>query len=335
MPVLRPRPPVQPTVAGPSNGQPPGLAPQIAAPGSRGQDARFDVTGLPQVRPGVYRDAAGYEYDSNGLALGNRPLYNAGLPRADEDYMAYYAGGGGGSGAGGVFSNPYYQQVLAAVNAGGAADAASRRAGIQQLLIAFGLVPEGFNDKYGDVDPLTRELAAKNTTSGISTRARLLDSLQQGNRMGLRALASTGNRRSGSRGYKLRRNQLEFDQRYADALGQVQGQAGTLYSQFAQNEYQRALQLAAAAQFAAQMLPDSGGQGPQIAPTNPYLLQPNDSGYYDVKSMFMPGNTTRQAATRSAALGTGYTQRAAYVPPRTNPYIGTARGAGGGVLRTM
>ena len=255
------KPPYRPS-PGPSLPNPQqGLAPQLAAPGSRGQDARFDISGLPQVRPGVYRDAAGYEYDANGLALGNRPLFNSGLPAADANYEDWWRanpggpGGGGGAGGSSIFGNPYYQQVLAAVNAAAAADAAGRRTGIQQALIGFGEAPTSFSDRYGDIDALTRELAAKNTSSGISTKARLIQALTDENRNTLRGLAARGQRRSGTRGYKLRRNQLKHDQGYSDALSNLLGYTGSLYSQFAQNEYQRALQMASAAQYASQFAP--------------------------------------------------------------------------------
>lgn len=348
MPIRRPMPPSQPSgsTGGSRPGTDKGYAPQLAAPGSRGQDARFDVSGLPQVRPGVYRDAAGVEYDSGGLALGPRPLFNDGLPAADADYQNWWAqnpggpgsGGPGGPGGSNILSNPYYQQVLAAINGAGASDAASRRTGIQQALIAFGLVPENFNDKYGDVDALTRSLADKNTTSGLSTRARLLQSFSDTNRTDLRNLNARGLRRSGTRGYKLRRNQLAFDQQNTDALGQLLGYSGSLYSQFAQNEYQRALQLAEAARFASTQVDPGGGDNSQGEGIPQWF--PNDSGFYDYRDIFL--NPQETFARRQSVAP--YRAAVPYTPRTTRPSTGTNaasppvtyRGTGGGgVFRSM
>ena len=195
--------------------------------------------------------------------------YDTGAPmpgtQLGADGMYSFGGGGGGGGAGGLAGSPYYQQVLAAVNAASTGDAAARRSAIQQALIGFGLVPEGFADKYGDVDALTRSLAEKNTTSGISTRARLLQARSDAIRQFSRSLSARGLRRSGAKGYGLRRRQLEFDQGYSDALGKLLGYTGGLYSQFAGNEYQRQLSLANALAYASQNLgnfaPSGGGGG--------------------------------------------------------------------------
>lgn len=59
------------------------LAPQIYNPGSRGQNARFDIRGLPEVRPGVFSDGV-YEYDANGLALNRPDSFVRGLKPADQ-----------------------------------------------------------------------------------------------------------------------------------------------------------------------------------------------------------------------------------------------------------
>lgn len=63
----------------------PTLAPQTYNRGSRGQDARYCVQGLAQIRPGVFVDNGGFEYDADGLSLGGRsgdPV--PGLKPADE-----------------------------------------------------------------------------------------------------------------------------------------------------------------------------------------------------------------------------------------------------------
>lgn len=344
MPILRPRPPVQPSGGATAPGS--GVAVKVANKGTNGSDPRFSIAGLTKIDGNRYQDGAGNIFDDSGRMLsGNWALLadTPGLPPSNqsESYSIYTSqapGGGGSGGAGGssVLSNPYYQQVLAAINAANAADSASRRTGLQQALISFGLVPENFNDKYGDVDALTRSLAEKNTTSGLSTRARLLASLKENNRLGLRSLASRGLRRSGARGFKLRRNQLEFDQQHSDALGNLLGYAGNLYSQFAQNEYQRALQLASAAQYASSQIDPGFGSDGDGGYVNPYLLMPPPEGQaWNPRQMFQGGPTQvnpyasvvgRAPRTQPASSGVPTYP----VEPRRFP-----AGGGGGPLRTM
>lgn len=141
-------------------------------------------------------------------------------------------------------SNPYYQQVLAAVNAGGLADAANTRAAIQQALVGFGFVPGGFKDKLGALDATTRALIQKNTDTGISGYARLLEGRSEGIKGLVNRLQARGLRRSGAKGYGLRKNQLDFDRNFADAVANLLGQTGGMYSQYAQNEAARQQQLA-------------------------------------------------------------------------------------------
>lgn len=126
---------------------------------------------------------------------------------------------------------PYYQSVLANVNAQNAAAGQNRREAIQQALIRFGLVPEGFQDRYGDIDPATRTLAGENTATGISTQARLLEARKEAIRQFSRSLAARGLRRSGARGFGLRKRQLDYDRANTDALDEllafIRGQYGT------------------------------------------------------------------------------------------------------------
>lgn len=256
-----------------------GLAIPVSNPGTNGSDMRYYLGNLQKLPNGNYTDGV-YEYDSNGLAI-NRPNSPvAGLPPANQsesyNIWAMPSGGGGGAGTsptggggGALTGSPYYQQVLAATNSAAAADAAARRAAIQQALISFGLVPEGFQDKYGDIDPLTRELAEKNTSSGLSTRARLLEARSEAIRQFSRGLSARGLRRSGAKGYGLRKRQLDFDRSYSDSLGKLLGYTGGLYNQFASNEYQRQMGLASALAYASQSLGDygSGGGGGYQAPS--------------------------------------------------------------------
>lgn len=218
-----------------------------------GRDARYDVSGLQRLPDGSFTDGV-YRYDSNGLGINRpNPSYDPNLPNANNmngwtpGMAAPASGGGGASGlAGAAISSPWYQQAQAATQAAAAADAANRKAAIQQMLIQFGLVPEGFSDPYGDVDQTTRDLAAANTQSGISAAARLKQALADAQRDSSRRLTAKGLRRSGARGYQMRRNQLGYDQNYSDAVAKLLGLAQGVYSGFAQNEYTRSMNLASA-----------------------------------------------------------------------------------------
>lgn len=227
------------------------LAPQVSNPGTQGQNARYNIRGLTQVRPGVYSDGT-YMYDSNGLSLNRPDTYVAGLPAANNNGPGG-PGVGSGIGAGGgnalyssAVNSPWYQQALAATRALDAAAAASRKSGVQQALIQFGLVPEGFNDQYGDVDATTRSLAEANTASGISLYSRLKQALADAQRDSSRRLAARGLRRSGARGYQMRRNQLGYDQSYSDAVSKLLSGVSSLYSNYANSTYQSQMNLAQA-----------------------------------------------------------------------------------------
>lgn len=207
-----------------------------------GSDARYDVSQMtPEER---------LNFDSEGRPLGSdnpdQWVWTPGLPGArggnDNSHMGQPGGGSGGTVGGSA--NPYFQQTQSILNAQGSADAADTRAAIQQALVSFGLVPEGFQDKMGALDDLTRDLIAKNTKSGISTHARLLEGRADHIRDLVNRLTSKGLRRSGARGYGLRRGQLDFDRIFQDALAQLQGHTGGLYKNYANNEYNRQLQLA-------------------------------------------------------------------------------------------
>ena len=266
----------------------PGLVKTVNA--EDGSDARYDVSQMQATGDGRYT-VGGYYFDSEGRPLGaNTPGSNEwtpGLPGARG------GGGPGGTGAGGgaggpLLNSPYYQQVLAATNSAGAADSAARRSAIQQALISFGLVPEGFQDKYGDIDALTRDLAAKNTTSGLSTRARMLEARSDAIKQFSRGLSSRGLRRSGAKGYGLRRRQLDFDRSYSDALGKLLGHTGGLYNQFAANEYQRQLGLAAALANASQSLGDYGDRSSSSGSRQSFSYDPN----YSLAKYVSPSNIT-------------------------------------------
>lgn len=140
-------------------------------------------------------------------------------------------------------NSPYYQQAAAAARAANDNYGLDRQAGIRALLTAYGELPAGFIDKYGDLDQATKASIAANTTSGLSTVARLKQARDDAQRTMLRGLAAKGLRRSGARGYQLNRNQLAFDQAKQDAINQLLGNTKGLYSNYTQNVYNTGQQL--------------------------------------------------------------------------------------------
>ena len=98
-------------------------------------------------------------------------------------------------------------------------------------------------------------------------------------------------RGSGSKGFGLRRGQLDFDRVFQDSLSQLLGYTGGLYSTYANNQYNRQLQLAQTLFQLAQQYAGRGGGGSSggggggggQAPTAPPGRPP--SGYVD------PSNT--------------------------------------------
>lgn len=195
----------------------------------------------------------GWDYD-NG-----RPMPGAVL---GEDGL-YVLGGGSGGGGGGAatINNPYYQQLQSLLTAQGSAEAANFRNMIQQALIGYGLIPEKFNDKFGALDALTKSLIAKNTESGISTYARLLEDKRHGVKDLMNRLNARGLRRSGARGFGLRKNQLTADRALADSLQGLMQYINNAYGTYTGNEYQRQMQLLQAAMQYA-----SGSSGSTVAP---------------------------------------------------------------------
>lgn len=230
------------------------LAPQIANVGTMGQDARYDTTGLEQIGGGYTTDGT-YVYDPNGLST-NRPNdYVDGLPaandhRADGSYGPGGSGGGGGGFGGDLTANPYYQQYMAQMQATDAADLSGVKSALQQLLIQFGLVPQGFQDKYGALDDTIKQLIQKNTDTGISAYARLLQQKDDAQRAAIQNLAKRGLTHSGEKGFDLRRGTLDWNRSYSDALNTVLGSANQLQTGYAGRQMDRQTALT---QFLAQL----------------------------------------------------------------------------------
>lgn len=248
-------------------------APQIFNPGNRGQNARYDISGLAwDPERGAYVDDAGYHYDSNGLSLDRPDTFVEGLRGADDmngwtPGMAAPSGGGGGGGSS-IFGNPYFQQYQSSVTAADAADLSDTKSQIQQLLIQFGLVPGNYKDKLGALDDTIRQLIEKNTKSGISQYARLLEGKDDIRRETIGRLSSKGLLRSGSKGYRLRRNQLDYDRTLSDSLSAVLGNANQLQSGYAGRASSRQQGLASFLEQLFSSWRPSGGGG-VAAPTAP------------------------------------------------------------------
>ncbi len=247
----------------------------------------------------------------------------------------WYLGGGGGGGGGAppssadlfqmAIKSPWYQQALAGTEAAGAADSAARRAAIQQVLVQFGQVPGGFADKYGDIDDTTRNLATQNTSSGISAVARLKQALADTQRTGGRQLAAKGLRRSGARGYQMRRNQLGYDQSYSDAVNSLLGGVNKTYGDFAQGEFARSQSLAQALQAAIGNMSSwytprsggsSGGRPPPYSGSQPAAAPT----YYESAAGPSPYQPTSTGGVGGTQPGY-YTGGALYATPTENPKI--------------
>lgn len=185
-------------------------------------------------------------------------------------------------------NNPYYDQLASMYRAQGAAEAAGMRDSIRQMLIGMGLVPEGFSDKFGALDDATRALINKNTATGISTYARLNEQKSMGLKDLINRLNSRGLRRSGARGYGLRKNQLAYDRNLSDVLSQLMQQVGGMYSNYSANEYARQAALIQAAMnywtgsSGSTQNPNGGSQNTSSSSSSPgYVGTRNVTPSYD------------------------------------------------------
>lgn len=209
-----------------------------------GSDARYDVNAAtPDERRQL--DSEGRPLSDN---LPDQWTWTPGLPGARGGDSPSSMGGGGG--VGDLTANPYYQQYQAQNQAADAADLAATKSALQQLLIQFGLVPEGFQDKYGALDDTIKQLIQKNTDTGISGYARLLEGKQDAQRAAINNLARRGLTRSGEKGFDLRRGTMDFNRNYSDALNTVLGSANQLQTGYAGRQMDRQ---SALSQFLAQL----------------------------------------------------------------------------------
>jgi hypothetical protein len=209
-----------------------------------GSDARYDVSQMTEEERS--------HFDGEGRPLGSdyapdQWTWTDGIIGARGGGGA---GGGGGGGGGGMSPDAYFQQVKSMLMAQKQSEEASTKGMLQKLLIGFGMVPEGFEgqDKLGVLDDLTKDLIQKNTSSGISQYARLLEAKGDNTKALIGRLSHTGMRRSGAKGAKLRKGQLDYDRLLSDSLQEVLSQISGAYGNMASNEQQRQMQLLAALQ---------------------------------------------------------------------------------------
>jgi hypothetical protein len=188
------------------------LAPTLYNPGKSGQDARYDISGLP-MRNGVYYDGT-YEYDANGLDLSGRPPDWSARAGADE------MGGGGGAPSSGSYlsGDAEFGQLMQDMKAESISDKAARDAGIKRSFINFGLgnfdlakaaQTTGVGDLASILDPQTLELAKNNQFSVAKRVERGLADRTRDNRVALRQRG--GFNATGEHGFLAQRAQTDFD----------------------------------------------------------------------------------------------------------------------------
>jgi hypothetical protein len=267
--------------------------------------------------PGRLTDGQ-YTYDTEGRAWDRPDTYVPGLPGEDNNGPGGPGAGGGGGGGGmeALLASPYFQQARAASEAQNAAQEASTREFLRQLLIQTGIVPEGFQDKLGVLDEVTRNLIGQNTSTGISQIARLNEGYADQKTSDINQLAARGLGRSGAKGYKLRRAALTFDRSKADLLAGVSGKINSSLGELSQGQLQRQQSLG---QFLSQLaqtfrfgdftkLPARVDRpNPATGPEwNPGGWQPEANPSQDYNTWVDAGSPTYGGGTIDYGYGTAY-----------------------------
>lgn len=201
----------------------------------------------------------------------------------------------------GSSGNPALDAYKALLDAQSVADRESRNAAIRRALIMFGQIPDNFgytglsqSDLGQIIDPTTKELAAKNTESKLSTVARLLDWNSQQQRSIKNQLAAKGVYRSGETGYQLGQQQTRYTQNEYDAYQQLVDYLAGAQTAFvqAENARQRAL-LEYASGLQPGEDPNAGLTAPSTGATYPGAgtdwSQVLGSGNYSYPEINMPG----------------------------------------------
>jgi hypothetical protein len=254
-----------------------------------GSDARYDVS---QMTPDERRN-----FDSGGRPLGvgfpDQDVWTPGLPGARGGDSQYSMGGGGS--ASGNPADAFTRQLQSLLQSQSIAERADTRGAIQQALISYGVVPQGFKDEFGALDDTTRALIQKNMDTGIAGYARMQDAHQDRERSMLADLSSRGLRRSGAKGYLGRRNQLDWDRQSADASAALLQSVGGMQKGFANSEMQRKMQLLQAL-FNQQPSPSQTYQQSAVA-NKPPALQ-----YWDSKAGPSPYKPVQDGTYTGGAL---------------------------------
>lgn len=162
-----------------------------------------------------------------------------------------------------IANDPGLQALRAALAAGNISADEFRRQAIRRALQAYGDVPEGLSDPFGDVDPLTRTLAAKNTAEGLSTRAQEDRSHQLALTQLRNVLAARGMLQSGGLGVGLGLEaQADKETRAKDVnqlLDYLNGQAAAYAEHINQSKLQEAAGISDATTRAYTNNPDISG----------------------------------------------------------------------------
>jgi hypothetical protein len=252
------------------------LAPTLYNPGKSGQDARYDVSGLPRNANGRLTDGT-YEYDDNGLDLSGRPPDYSAQWGADE--MGPNNGGGGATGGGS--SDAIYQQMMQELRSQGISDQASRDAGIKRSFINFGLSnfdlqkaaqTTGIGDLATILDQQTMQLAANNP---FSIQRRLEKAREDRLREIRVALRQRGGSRSGESGFLQQKALTDFETDQFDSAQKLLDYISGAQAAYAAAERQRQQALWNAALDAANRRRNTPGPpSPPRPPSEPPAAAP-------------------------------------------------------------
>lgn len=173
-------------------------------------------------------------YTGNGTTP---PPGAGGSPYGGSGPTSPWIGGGASSGPampsfGDMLANdPWFAQYKADLMAQSVSDKAGRDASIQQGLIRYGEVPDAFGaanamglstkDLAGILTPEIRELAAKNTSSGMSVKARTAQTYDDTLRQVKNVLAARGGLQSGETGFQLGRADQDYTRTQYDQKNQL------------------------------------------------------------------------------------------------------------------
>lgn len=162
-----------------------------------------------------------------------------------------------------IANDPGLVALRAALAAGNITADEFRRQAIRRALQAYGAVPEGLSDPFGDVDPLTRNLAEKNTAEGLSTvaqedRAHQLAVQQLQNVLAARGMLQSGGLGVGL-GLEAQSDKQTRSKDVAQLLDYLNGQAAAYAEHINQSKLQEAGGISDATTRAYTNNPDTSG----------------------------------------------------------------------------